>query len=190
MSWSLKEAMKRTGMLKEGHFLLSSGRHSRQYLQCALLLQYPHDAEQTGRELASLFQDEAIDVVVGPALGGVIIAHEVARALNVRCLFTERKNGEMQLRRGFTIQPNERVLIIEDVVTTGGSVREVIDVLQGMQANIVGIGSIFNRSGREDLFGELPYRALQTIEIESQLPEECPLCKQGIPVVKPGSRTS
>lgn len=190
MSWSLEEAMKRTGMLKKGHFLLSSGRHSNQYLQCALLLQYPSDAAETGRQLAKLFQDEAIDVVVGPALGGVIIAHEVARALNVRCLFTERKDGKMQLRRGFSIKPNERVLIIEDVVTTGGSVREVIDVLNAMQAKIIGIGSIFNRSGKTKLFGDIPYRALETIEIESYLPEECPLCKQGIPAVKPGSRTS
>lgn len=189
MNWSLEEAIARTGMIKQGHFLLSSGRHSSQYLQCAQLLQYPKDAEQTGIRLAKLFADLKIDVVVGPALGGVIIAHEVARALGVRCLFTERKNGQMVMRRGFELNPKERVLIVEDVVTTGGSVREVIDVLEAMSVEIVGIGSIFNRSGQDNPFGnEIPYRALKEIEIDNVAPEECPLCKQGVPAVKPGSR--
>lgn len=189
MSWSLDEAIERTGMLKTGHFLLSSGLHSSQYLQCARLLQYPNDAKQTGNQLAQLFQDQPIDVVVGPALGGVIIAHEVARTLGVRCLFTERKEGKMQLRRGFEIQPKERVLIVEDVVTTGGSVREVIDVMEDLQAEIVGVGSIFNRS-KSNPFANIPYRALKTLEIENVKPEECPLCQQGVPAVKPGSRSS
>lgn len=186
--WTLAEAIKRTGVLKEGHFLLSSGRHSSQYMQCAQLLQYPHEAEQTGKALADLFRDEQMDVVVGPALGGVIIAHEVARALGVRCLFAERKEGVMELRRGFSIQPGERALIIEDVVTTGGSVQEVVTLLERMGANIVGIGSIVDRSGGNTPF-QYPYRALTKIEIVSYSPEECPLCKEGIPVVKPGSRT-
>lgn len=190
MSWSLEEAIERTGMLKKGHFLLSSGLHSNQYLQCALLLQYPHDAEQVGRKLAQLFQDQPIDRVVGPALGGVIIAHEVARALHVPCCFTERKEGKMQLRRGFEIKPKERVLIIEDVVTTGGSVREVIEIVEGLHAEIVGIGSIFNRGNQSNPFGDIPYRALKTLDIENLDPAECPLCQRGIPAVKPGSRAS
>ncbi|SEN16759.1 orotate phosphoribosyltransferase [Lihuaxuella thermophila] len=188
-TWTLEEAIRRTGVLKEGHFLLSSGRHSARYMQCAQLLQYPNDAEQTGKALADLFRDEQVDVVVGPALGGVIIAHEVARALGVRCLFTERKDGKMELRRGFTIQPGERVLAIEDVVTTGGSVQEVVTLLEGMGAEIVGIGSIVDRSGGNTPF-QYPYRALTAIHIESYAPEDCPLCKQGLPVVKPGSRSS
>ncbi|SFJ62759.1 orotate phosphoribosyltransferase [Thermoflavimicrobium dichotomicum] len=187
--WSLQEAIKRTGVLKEGHFLLSSGRHSARYMQCAQLLQYPHDAEQTGKALAQLFKDQVIDVVVGPALGGVIIAHEVARALGVRCLFTERKEGNMELRRGFSMKPGERVLVIEDVVTTGGSVKEVIKVLEGLGATIVAVGSIVNRNPGHNPF-TYPYRALMEITIESYDPSECPLCKEGIPVVKPGSRTT
>lgn len=187
--WTLEEAIKRTGVLKEGHFLLSSGRHSAQYMQCAQLLQYPNDAEQTGKALAGLFRHEKVDVVVGPALGGVIIAHEVARALGARCLFAERKDGKMELRRGFTIQPGERVLAIEDVVTTGGSVQEVVTLLEGMGAEIVGIGSIVDRSGGNTPF-KYPYRALTAIHIESYAPGDCPLCKQGLPVVKPGSRSS
>lgn len=189
MNWTLEEAIERTGMLKKGHFLLTSGRHSSQYLQCAQLLQYPQDAEQTGKALAQLFADTKIDVVVGPALGGVIIAHEVARALGVRCVFTERKEGQMELRRGFEVAPKERVLIVEDVVTTGGSVNEVINVLESINAEVVGIGSIFNRSVDKSPFDEeIPFRALRQIEIENLAPEDCPLCQQGIPAVKPGSR--
>ncbi|MRG26917.1 orotate phosphoribosyltransferase [Laceyella tengchongensis] len=188
MSWSLQEAIERTGVLKQGHFLLSSGRHSAQYMQCAQLLQYPHDAGKAGEAIAELFRDEAIDVVVGPALGGVIIAHEVARALGVRCLFTERKVGVMEMRRGFAVKPGERVLVIEDVVTTGGSVKEVIALLEEMQAEVVAVGSIVDRTGGHNPFA-CPYRALTEIKIESYTPEECPLCREGIPVVKPGSRT-
>lgn len=187
-TWSLTEALSRTGVVKEGHFLLSSGRHSRQYMQCAQLLQHPADAEQAGKAIANLFQDLEIDVVVGPALGGVIIAHEVARALGVRCLFAERKEGVMELRRGFEVKEGERVLAVEDVVTTGGSVQEVVTLLEGMGANVVGIGSIIDRSQGKTPF-TVPYRALMPIEIESWEAEQCPLCEEGIPAVKPGSRT-
>jgi orotate phosphoribosyltransferase len=187
--WTLAAAMQRTGVLKEGHFLLSSGRHSAQYLQCAQLLQYPTDAGHTGQALAKLFHDTRVDVVVGPALGGVIIAHEVARAIGVRGLFAERKEGKMVLRRGFTIQSGERALVIEDVVTTGGSVQEVITLLEGMGATIAGVGSIVDRSNGNTPFHVL-YRALTTILVQSYLPAECPLCRAGIPVVKPGSRTN
>ncbi|MFC7442357.1 orotate phosphoribosyltransferase [Laceyella putida] len=188
MSWSLQEAIGRTGVLKEGHFLLSSGRHSARYMQCAQLLQHPQDAGEAGRAIAELFRGEAIDVVVGPALGGVIIAHEVARALGVRCLFTERKEGTMEMRRGFAVKPGERVLVIEDVVTTGGSVNEVIALLNGMEAQIVAVGSIVDRTGGHNPF-PCPYRALTAIDIQSYTPDECPLCQAGIPVEKPGSRT-
>jgi orotate phosphoribosyltransferase len=188
MTWSLEEALQRTEVLKEGHFLLSSGRHSARYMQCAQLLKYPADAEKTGKALAALFSDMKVDVVVGPALGGVIIAHEVARALEVPCLFTERKDGRMELRRGFSVRLGERVLVVEDVVTTGGSVKEVITLLEGMGAEITGVGSIIDRSGGANPF-PCPYRALKAIHIESYAPEECPLCKKGIPVEKPGSRT-
>lgn len=188
-NWSLQEAIQRTGVLKEGHFLLSSSQHSSQYMQCAQLLQYPSEAEQAGKAVAELFKDMEIDLVVGPALGGVIIAHEVARALGVRCIFTERKEGQMLLRRGFTVEPGERVLIVEDVVTTGGSVKEVIQVLTELGATVVAIGSIINRRPGQNPFSH-PYRALSEISIESYPPDECPLCKQGIPLTKPGSRTT
>lgn len=187
MTWKIEEVLQRTGVLKEGHFLLSSGRHSRQYMQCAQLLQYPWEAERVGKALADQFRDIKVDVVIGPALGGVIIAHEVARALGVRCLFTERKDGKMELRRGFEIKPEENILIIEDVVTTGGSVKEVIQVVDSFGANLVGVGSIIDRSGGKNPFPCL-YRSLIQVNIETYLPNECPLCQQGSPLIKPGSR--
>ncbi|PTM59190.1 orotate phosphoribosyltransferase [Desmospora activa] len=188
-SWTLEAAIQRTGVLKEGHFLLSSGRHSAQYMQCAQLLQHPAESEEAGRALAALFADMPVDVVVGPALGGVIIAHETARALGVRCLFAERKEGRMTLRRGFTVQPGEKVLAIEDVVTTGGSVGEVVKLLEEMGTEVVAIGTIVDRSGGTAAFRQ-PYRALMSHTIDSYKAEECPLCRKGIPVVKPGSRES
>lgn len=186
-AWTVEAAIQRTGVLKEGHFLLSSGRHSAQYMQCAQLLQHPAEAEGAGRALAALFDELAVDVVVGPALGGVIIAHETARALGVRCLFAERKEGRMTLRRGFTVQPGEKVLVIEDVVTTGGSAGEVVDLLESMGADVVAIGSIVDRSGGTVAFRR-PYCALMNHTIESYEAEECPLCRNAIPLVKPGSR--
>jgi orotate phosphoribosyltransferase len=189
MSWTLQEAIERTGVLKEGHFLLSSGRHSARYMQCALLLMHPRDAEMTGRALAERFKGTQVDLVVGPALGGVIIAHETARALGVPCLFTERKEGEMQLRRGFSVGPGQKVLVVEDVVTTGGSVKEVIRLLKAMGAEIVAVGSIIDRTGGKNPF-PVRYEALMSVEIESWTPEECPLCKEGIPAEKPGSRST
>jgi orotate phosphoribosyltransferase len=186
-TWNLEEALKRRDVLKQGHFLLSSGRHSRQYMQCAQLLQHPEEAEEAGKALAALFQGEAVDVVVGPALGGVIIAHETARALGVRCIFAERKEGEMTIRRGFSVQPGERVVIIEDVVTTGGSVNEVVRLVKEAGATLVGVGSIVDRSGGGNPF-DVPFRSLLELKIESYAPKECPLCKEGIPAVKPGSR--
>ncbi|MCH5584774.1 orotate phosphoribosyltransferase [Shimazuella sp. AN120528] len=185
--WTLEAAIERTGVLKKGHFLLSSGRHSDQYMQMAQLLQYPREAKEAGDAVAKLFLDQEIDLVVGPALGGVIIAHEVARALGVRCIFAERKEGEMQIRRGFEVNPRERVLVIEDVVTTGGSVKEVISLLEEREAEIIGVGSLVDRTKGENPF-DVPYKALKAVQIESYSAEDCPLCKDGISVVKPGSR--
>jgi orotate phosphoribosyltransferase len=187
VSWNVEEAIRRTGVLMEGHFLLSSGRHSGQYMQCARLLQYPQEAEQAGRALADLFRGDRVEVVVGPALGGVIIAHETARFLGVRCLFAERKDGVMQLRRGFSIEPGERVLVAEDVVTTGGSVREVIGLVESQGGKVVGVGSIIDRSGGASPFA-VPFRSLFRLDIKSYAPGECPLCRAGIPAEKPGSR--
>nr|WP_224749531.1 orotate phosphoribosyltransferase [Polycladospora coralii] len=185
--WHVQDAIKRTKVLTEGHFILSSGKHSKHYMQCAQLFQYPKEAEAAGKAIADLFRDERIDLVVGPALGGVIVAHEVARALNVRCIFTERKEGSMQMRRGFTIKPNERILVVEDVVTTGGSVKEVLALLEAESSQIVGIGALVNRNGNQNPFA-YPFKSLTAIEIESYEATDCPLCKMGIPAIKPGSR--
>ncbi len=184
-------AFRETGAYLKGHFRLTSGLHSNEYLQCALVLQYPAHAERFGRELASRLPD--CDLVVSPAVGGLIIGHEVARAKGteakpVRFLFTERDpEGRMTLRRGFSVQPGETALVIEDVITTGGSTREVIALLGAAGARVVGAGSIIDRSGgRADL--GVPRVALATLDVVAYQPDDCPLCKQGLPVVKPGSR--
>ncbi len=178
----------KTQVLKEGHFLLTSGRHSAQYMQCAQLLQYPQEAEKICRDLAAHYQDQKIDVVVGPAMGGVIVAYETARQLKAKSIFTERENGKMTLRRGFTIEPGQRVLVVEDVITTGGSVKEVIEVVEGTGATIFGVAVMVDRSNGKVDFG-YPLHALLPIEIETYSPDECPLCKSGAePAVKPGSR--
>lgn len=182
------QIFEKTQVLKEGHFLLTSGRHSARYMQCAQLLQYPQEAEKICRDLAAPFQDQKIDVVVGPAMGGVIVAYETARQLQAKSIFTERENGKMTLRRGFTIEPGQRVLVVEDVVTTGGSVKEVIEVVEGTGATIVGVAVMVDRSNGKVDFG-YPLHALLPIEIETYAVDECPLCKSGAePAVKPGSR--
>jgi orotate phosphoribosyltransferase len=180
------QAFRETGAYLKGHFRLTSGLHSNEYLQCARVLQYPKIAEAFGRELASRLP--SADVVASPAVGGLIIGHEVARALGSRFIFTERdESGKMTLRRGFAVTPGEKAVVIEDVITTGGSTREVIDVLQATGAVVLAAGSIIDRSGgRADL--GIPRVALATLEVVAYTAEECPLCKQGIPVEKPGSR--
>ena len=175
------------GALLKGHFLLSSGRHSDQYLQSALVLQYPDIAEKLGKALAGKFKRDSIDVVVGPAMGGIIVAHETARALGVRALFTERVDGKVSLRRGFSLREGERVLICEDVVTTGKSVKEVIALLETLKVEIAGIGFLVDRSNGQTAFG-YPAQALLTLDVTSYDPGSCPLCRQGIPYIKPGSR--
>jgi orotate phosphoribosyltransferase len=173
--------------LMEGHFLLSSGLHSNRYLQCAKVLQQPGYAERLGREIAAQWSDTPVDVVVGPALGGIVIAHEVARALGVRGMFAERQDGAMTLRRGFSVARGERALIAENVITTGGSVAEVAEMLRACGAQPVGIGTIIDRSAGAAQV-PVPYRALLTLDIQSYAPDACPLCAQGMALVKPGSK--
>jgi len=185
----IMQRLEKFGVLQEGHFLLSSGLHSDKYLQCAQILQYPEQAEKLGAALAQKFSAQKIDLVVGPALGGVVFAHEVARSIGCRGIFTERKDGIMQLRRGFSIEPGNRVLIVEDVVTTGKSALEVLEVVKNEGAEIAGIGSIVDRSP-QDFEMPVPFQALLRVEVEIYSPRDCPLCEQGLPLVKPGSRES
>ena len=180
-----------TGALLKGHFRLTSGLHSPAYLQSALVLAHPAHAEHLGRELAGKLRAMArpgIGLVVAPALGGLIIGHETARALGVRFLFTERDaDRKMAMRRGFTLSPGERVAVVEDVITTGGSTKEVIDIVRTAGAVVVAAGSIIDRSGGKADVG-VARVALETLEVPSWEPDACPLCKAGEPVVKPGSR--
>jgi orotate phosphoribosyltransferase len=183
------EDMSAVGAYLKGHFKLTSGLHSDRYLQCAKYLQEPSRAEAAGRQLAARLKGSGAQLVVSPALGGVIIGHEVARALDVPFFFTERADGVMALRRGFQIEASSRVLVVEDVVTTGGSTREVMEVVSGLAGVVVGVGSIVNRSGQENPFSPLPYTSLLTIDVPTYGPETCPLCAAGVPLTKPGSRT-
>lgn len=176
---------KSTGVMLEGHFLLTSGRHSDKYMQCAKLFQNAGVSEIFAKKLASKFKD--VDIVVGPAVGGIILAYEVSRQLRVNNVFTERQNGEMKLRRGFEIRKDANVLVVEDVVTTGGSVKEVVALIQSMGANVVGVGCIVDRSNGKVDFG-VPFEAVLNMEVISYEAEDCPLCKQGSPAIKPGSR--
>jgi orotate phosphoribosyltransferase len=185
-------AFHETGAYLKGHFRLTSGLHSPEYLQCALVLQYPRHAEHFGRLMATEFRrlEPTLNagVVAAPAIGGLIIGHEVARALGARFIFTERgATGKMVLRRGFSVEPGEVAVVVEDVVTTGGSSREVIDILKETGARVIGAGSIIDRSGGMADLG-VPRIALKTMQVLSYSPDDCPLCRAGSPVVKPGSR--
>lgn len=177
----------KTNVLQTGHFRFTSGRHGDRYLQCAQLLQYPQYAALLCTQLALDFWDECIDVVVGPAVGGIIVAYEVARVLGVRGIFAERENEKMQLRRGFSIKPAERVLVVEDVTTTGGSVKEVIDLVRANGGEVAGVGTLIDRSQGRAVFGTKMASLIQ-LDFCDYSAEECPLCQQGIPLVKPGSR--
>ena len=185
---SVIERFRRSGALLEGHFRLTSGAHSSGYMQCALVLQHPKDAEALGAALAGTFRGDRVQAVLSPAIGGIVIGQEVARALDVRAMFTERQDGAMTLRRGFTIQPGDRVIVIEDVVTTGGSTRDTIDVARAAGAEVVGAGAIIDRSSGQQQRVDVPFHALATIDIPTYQPDACPLCLAGQPVVKPGSR--
>jgi orotate phosphoribosyltransferase len=183
------ELFKRSGALLEGHFLLTSGRHSNQYMQCAQVLQYPEETEKLARHLAEAFQEDQVELVVGPAMGGIIVAYEVARQLKTPAIFTERQDKEMCLRRGFSIQPGQRVLVVEDVVTTGGSVKEVIQVVQEAGGEVIGVGVLVDRSGGQVDFGTKT-RSVLDMDIQSWEADKCPLCSEGkLPVIKPGSRS-
>jgi len=178
----------KSGALMEGHFKLTSGRHSNQYMQCAQILQYPEYTEELALHIAQKFQGDNIELVVGPAMGGIIVAYEVARQLNVPGIFTERQEGQMKLRRGFEIKPNQRVLVVEDVVTTGGSVREVIDIVVTAGGKVAGVAVLVDRSNGTVDFG-VKQTAVLSMDIESWEPENCPLCKEGkTAAIKPGSR--
>jgi len=185
------ELFRHAGAYLNGHFRLTSGLHSSEYLQCALVLQHPAHASQLGAQLADALRaliPQPPAVVASPALGGLIIGHEVARDFGARFIFTERDlNGKMTLRRGFQVTPGESVVVIEDVITTGGSTADVVNVLRAAGATVLAAGSIVDRSGGQADVG-VPRAALATLEVSTWDPAECPLCAQGIPVVKPGSR--
>jgi orotate phosphoribosyltransferase len=183
----LLDLYRRSGALLEGHFRLTSGLHSSGYLQCALVLQYPQHAEMLGRALADRVRGVRATVVLSPALGGVVIGQEVGRALGVRAIFTERQDGAMTLRRGFVIGETDRVLVVEDVMTTGGSTRETMQVAKAAGGQVVGAASIVDRSGGAITF-DVPFAALLEIALPTYEPDRCPLCAQGLPVIKPGSR--
>lgn len=173
--------------LLEGHFVLSSGLHSPHYVQCAKLLESPRRAETAGRLLADVCGDLGVEVVVGPALGGIVIAHEVARALGTRCLFTERQNGGMTLRRGFEVKPGERVLVVEDVITTGKSSVEAERVIEEAGGHVAAFACVVNRLGADELASR-PLRGLVRIGLETYDAVSCPMCAAGEPAIKPGSR--
>lgn len=178
---------KDTGALMNGHFKLTSGLHSDTYFQCAKVLQYPQQAEKICTLIADHYKNSDIQAVASPAIGGIVIGYEVARLLQARSIFTERKNGTMTLRRGFSVTKGEKTLIVEDVTTTGGSVKEVIEVIEGQEAEIVGVASMVDRSGGKTSF-KVPFYSTFQMEVTNYSPEDCPLCKKGMSITKPGSR--
>ena len=181
------ERCKATGALLEGHFVLTSGLHSANYLQCALLLQHPEEAEEFARALAEHFKQADIQLVAAPAIGGIVIGHEVARQLNARFIWTERVEGKITIRRGFSVSAGERTLVVEDVITTGGSTLETVETLKAAGANVIGAASIIDRSSGRAKVG-VKRVALATLDVPAVDPSVCKLCHQGIPANKPGSR--
>ena len=185
---SILEHFKYCDAFLDGHFELSSGLHSPNYLQCALALQYPSDASMYGRMIAEKFVDKNVDSVASPAIGGLVIGYAAAQALNVRFIWTERQNGVMTLRRGFSVKKGERFVVVEDVITTGGSTRECIDALTDAGANVIGAASIIDRSNGKAEVG-VPRVSLAAIDVPSYDPQHCPLCATGSTAIKPGSRS-
>lgn len=182
------EIFKEAGVLLEGHFLLTSGRHSNRYLQCAKIFRNTRYSEELCAALADYYRNDGVEVVIGPAMGAVQMAYEVSRALGCENFFAEREIGAMTLRRGFAVQPGQKVLLVEDVITTGGSVREVMDLVKAAGGEVVGVGSIVDRTGGKIDFG-VPFHAVISLDVESWEADECPLCKAGAPApYKPGSR--
>ncbi|MFP4020963.1 MAG: orotate phosphoribosyltransferase [Halanaerobium sp.] len=183
----IRELLVETDVIQEGHFVLSSGRHADIYMQCAKVLQYPEHASTLAAEIVRKWGDKEVDVVVGPALGGVVLSYAVAEELGVRSIFSERKNGEMKIRRGFELKPGEKVLVVEDVVTTGGSVRELLAVLEELDVEIVGLSSIVDRSNGKVEF-DYDFKALLPVDIKSYKAGKCKLCEQGEAITRPGSK--
>ena len=181
------DLFKKTNVIQTGHFELSSGRHTDTYLQCAQILQYPEYTNKLAAEIAKIWENEDIDLIVGPAIGGIVISYAVASEMGLRNIFSERKNGEMKFRRNLEVKENEKVLIVEDVVTTGGSVREVIELLEKSNADIVGISSLVDRSNGKVEF-DYPFKPLVQLKVDSYKKDECKLCEKGISINKPGSK--
>lgn len=181
------EVLKECSAFLEGHFLLSSGLHSPAYVQCAQLLQYPGRAGMICAELADMWKEEKPDVIVGPALGGVLVAYEVARALGAKALFTERKDGVMMFRRGFEVSEKDRIIVTEDIVTSGKSAKETIEVIRQAGGNVIGVSSIGNRNPENPF--DLPFRYLAKFDFPVHQPDDCPLCATMGPPIKPGSRS-
>ena len=180
---------KSSGALLDGHFRLTSGRHSNSYFQCAKVLQYPEYLSAICGEIAGFFRESGITTVISPAIGGIVVGTEVGRQLSVKTIFAERKEGTMMIRRGFSIDPSEQVLVVEDVITTGGSVAEVIEQVKAAGATVAGVASVVDRSNGKVRLANRQF-SLLTMEVVSYAPEECPLCKEGIPIYAPGSRTN
>ena len=183
----MNEILEKTGVLQTDHFLLTSGKHSNKYMQCAKIFQHPDISAEISKDLAEKYDGYDIDIVIGPAVGGIILAYEVARQLEVRALFAERENGKMTLRRGFEIKAGSRVLVVEDVITTGGSVKEVIELVRAVGGEVIGVASVVDRSGGKALF-DVPFKSAIKIEIDTYEPNDCPMCKAGSEAIKPGSR--
>jgi orotate phosphoribosyltransferase len=190
MPLDVEALLAETGALLQGHFRLSSGLHSPNYVQCALLLEHPRNAKAIGEALAARLRPLRPEKIVAPAMGGVVIGYTVADALGIPSVFTERKDGAMTLRRGFRIEPAERIVIVEDVVTTGKSTRETALVIEEHGGDVVGFGSILNRSGKANPFEPKPYEALLDLTLETYDEAGCPLCRDGVPLDAPGSRFS
>lgn len=182
----IKQLFIETNAIMEGHFLLTSGLHSPLYVEKFNVLQHPEYTEKLCRELASRFKDDRIETVVGPMTGGILLAHETGKALGTRAIFTERENGRMTFRRGFSLSHGERVLIVEDIVTTGGSVQEVIDVVREAGGIPVAVGMLVDRSGGKADFSPVPHQALLHLAVETFTAEACPLCQKGVPMTKRG----
>lgn len=185
---ALLDIFRSSGALLEGHFKLTSGLHSNTYFQCAKVLQYPEYLTEICKNIASAFSGLDIDTVISPAVGGIVVGTEIGRQLGVKTIFAERKNGNMVLRRGFTISPDEKILVVEDVITTGGSVTEVIEVVTHAGAHVVGVGSVVDRSNGTVKLSERQF-SLLTLEVKNYEPDNCPLCAEKVPLYAPGSRT-
>ena len=181
------QIFRETDALLDGHFLLTSGLHSPHYFQCAKVLQYPKYLHLFAGEIVKYFEEREIELVISPAIGGIVVGTEVGRMLEARTIFAERENGVMSLRRGFGIKKGERVLVVEDVVTTGGSVKEIIELVKKAEAALAGVGYIVDRSNGKTTFDAKTFSILQ-MDVVTYTPESCPLCKEGTPAVKPGSR--